>query len=141
MLWTTAGGYTAKTGADPAANTEVSDTVPAGQVWALIAVVIDLVQGITQTPQPILQIDDGTTVVAESVGSTAAQGASTTCRYAWGTGYTLTGQIGATPNIRSFAPLPFGLVLPAGYRIRTVTLGIGANTNYGAPRYLVAVLA
>lgn len=125
-------------GTNPAANTEISETVPAGKAWLLKAVSVALVQGITQTPQPILVIDDGTDVVFESFGSSAAQAASTTCRYTWAPELSLTGQIGTGANIHSMAPLLEELVLPAGYRVRTVTLGIGANTDYGVPSLYVA---
>lgn len=125
------------TGTNPAANTEISETVTAGQVWEIVAVSIVLVQGATQTPQPILVIDDGTDVMFEMFGSSGAQQASTTCRYTWAPGATLTGQIGATANVHSTAPLPSGLVLVAGSRIRTSTIGIGANSDYAAPQITV----
>lgn len=124
-------------GTNPAANTEVSETVPAGQTWQLLAVSVALVQGLTQTPQPILQIDDGTTVLFESFGASAAQAASTTCRYTWAAGNTVSALIGATTNVHAVAPLPEGLVLAAGSRIKTVTVGIGANSDYGAPALYV----
>jgi hypothetical protein len=127
-------------GTDQAANTEITETVPAGKDWLLLAVSVALVQGITQTPQPILVIDDGTNVLFEGFGASAAQAVSTTCRYTWAPGLTLTACVGATTNVHANAPLPEGLVLGPGYRIKTVTLGIGANTNYGAPTlYLVEV--
>ena len=124
-------------GADPAAGLEVTDAVPAGKTWELMLVSIPLVQGLTQTPQPILQIDDGTNLIAELFGSSAAQAASTTCRYTWGPDLPLSAQISTGANVRSTAPLPSGLYLPAGYRIKTSTLGIGANSDYGAPVYFV----
>ena len=124
-------------GTNPAANNELSDTVPAGKAWLLMSVSVALVQGATQTPQPILVIDDGTTVVYESFGASAAQAASTTCRYNWAPGLTLTGLIGATTNVHATAPLPAGLILPAGYRIKTTTIGLGANSDFGAPEFLV----
>lgn len=124
-------------GTDPAANTEIVEVVPAGKTWRLVAVSVALVQGATQTPQPILVLDDGTDVIFESFGSSAAQAASTTCRYTWAPGNPLTGQVGTGVNVHSVAPLPDDLALPAGYRIRTSTLGIGANTNYGAPSLFV----
>lgn len=120
-------------GTDRAANTEIAETVPAGKSWLLLVVSVSLVQGATQTPQPILVIDDGTDVIFESFGSSAAQAANTTCRYTWAPNLTLTGQVGATTNVHSTAPLPDDLMLPAGYRIRTSTIGIGANTDYAAP--------
>lgn len=124
-------------GTDPAANAEISETVPAGKTWSLLAVSVALVQGITQTPQPILIVDDGTNTILEIFGSSAAQAVSTTCRYTWAPGLTLSGQVGATTDVHSNAPLPRDLVLPPGYRIRTNTLGKGANTDYGTPSLYV----
>lgn len=125
------------TGTDPAANTEISETVPTGKAWELLSVRVDLVQGATQTPQPVLLIDDGTDVVFAGFGSSAAQGASTTCRYTWAPDLALTAQIGTGANVHAHAGLPSGFVLPAGFRVRTSTLGIGANSNYGAPSIFV----
>lgn len=124
-------------GADPAANTEASVVVPAGKQWLVLAVSIQLVQGLTQTPQPILVLDDGTTVFFEAFGSSAVQAVSTTCRYTWSPDSPLTGQIGATTNVHSTAPLPEGLILGPGYRVRTSTLGLGANSDYGVPALYV----
>ena len=136
------GSLDVKVGTDPAANTEISETVPEGKAWELLGVRVALVQGLTQTPAPALTIDDGTNVFYASPGSTTAQSASTTVTYHWGRGLVVSGLVGTTPNIRAVAPLPEGLVLPAGYRIKTVTAGIGANSNYGAPvLYVVEVEA
>lgn len=120
-------------GTDQAANTEITETVPAGKYWTLISISVALAQGITQTPQPILVIDDGTNVLYESFGSSAAQAVSTTCRYTWAPGLTLSGQVGTTTNVHSNAPLPEGLILGPGFRIKTNTIGLGANSNYGVP--------
>ena len=119
-------------GTNPAANAEISETVPTGKFWHLISFSVSLAQGATQTPQPILQIDDGADIIFESFGSSAAQAVSTTCRYTWAPGLPLTGQIGATTNVHSTAPLTEDLILGPGYRIKTVTLGIGAATDYAA---------
>lgn len=124
-------------GTDPAANTEISETVPAGEIWRLLAVSVALVQGATQTPQPILSISDGTTTFYESLGSTAAQSASTTCRYTWAPGLVVSGQVGATTNVHSVAPLPEDMLLLPGYVIATVTVGKGANSDYGQPAFFV----
>ena len=124
-------------GTNPAANAEVSEAVPAGLYWLLLAVQVALAQGATQTPQPILVIDDGANVIAEFPGSSAAQVAASTCAYTWAPDMPLLAQIGATPNIRSGGPLSGSLILGAGYRVRTVTLGIGANSDYGAPSLYV----
>ncbi len=124
-------------GTDPAAGTEVVEVVPAGVAWQLVSLSVALVQGLTQTPQPILVLDDGADVVFESFGASAAQAASTTCRYTWAADLQLSGVIGAGAGVHANAPLTEGLILPAGYRIRTSTLGIGAGSDYGAPSLLV----
>src|SRR5215471_1246247 len=122
-------------GTNPAAGSEISETVPAGASWGLLAVSISLVQGLTQTPQPVLTIDDGTDIVFQSVGASAAQAVSTTCRYNWAPGLATSAVLGSGANCVAFAPLPAGLVLGAGWRVRTSTLGIGANSDYAAPAF------
>lgn len=125
-------------GTDPAANTECSDAVPAGKHWILLSYSVSLVQGATQTPQPSLIIDDGSTgIVAQMFGASAAQNAGVTCRYTWAPGLPLSAAGAAT---LASAPLPEGLVLLPGYRLRTSTTGIGANSNYGAPTIYVVEL-
>lgn len=126
-----------KIGSNVAANTEFSETVPAGETWELVAVSVSLAQGATQTPLPILIVDDGTTTLFESFGSTTVQAVNTTTQYTWAPGLTLTGQVGATTNVHSTAPLPLGLVLGGGFRIRTSTVGLGANSNYASPAFLI----
>ena len=121
------------TGTNVAANTEWLETVPAGKVWEVISVTAVIVQGATQTPQPVLVIDDGATVIYESFGASDAQATSTTCRYTWGVGHPLTAKAGATTNVHSVAPLPRSLFLRGGSRIGSNTIGIGANTDWGAP--------
>lgn len=132
--------YKRITGTDRAANTEVSETVPVGKFWWLVSFKVVCVQGATQTPLPFLTIDDGTTTFLEVPGTTTAQAVSTTATYTWASDIQLTGQIGTTPSIRSNGPLPSNLLLLPGYRIQTVTQGIGANTDYGAPSYYVVEL-
>lgn len=124
-------------GTNPAANTELSETVPANTYWRLLSVSVSLAQGATQTPQPILVVDNGTTVAYENFGSSAAQAVSTTCQYTWAPDLTLSGQVGTGTNVHSTASLPKTLVLGPGWRVRTVTLGIGANSDYGAPALFV----
>lgn len=124
---------------NPAANTEILETVPTGFTYDLYCVSVALVQGITQTPQPILVLKDAAgNVIFESFGCTTVQAVSTTCQYTWAPGLTLTGLIGATTNVHACAPLPAGLTLLPGYTISTNTIGKGANTDYGAPILYVA---
>jgi hypothetical protein len=125
-------------GSNPAANAEFSATVPAGQYWLLMSVTVSLVQGATQTPQPTLIVDDGTTTIFQGFGASSAQNSAVTTQYTWAPGNTLTA--GAAATIAT-APLPAGLVLGPGYRVRSSTLGIGANSDYGAPGLLYVKFA
>jgi hypothetical protein len=122
------------TGTNRAANTEVSETVPTGKVWELLAVTVSLAQGATQTPQPTLVIADGTNTIYAGLGASSAQNSSVTTRYTWAPGLTLTA--GAAATVAN-APLPAGLILPTGYTIATSTAGIGANSDYAAPQIFV----
>lgn len=132
--------YKTVTIASPSAGLDWSFLVPAGKWWFLYAVYAILTQGITQTPQPLLQFDDGTNLWMESTGSTSAQAVSTTCAYSWAPNMLLTGQVGSAANVHSNAPIPDSLVIPGGYHIKSSTIGIGANSQWSAIRAMVAEL-
>lgn len=117
--------------ANPAANAEFTVTVPAGKAWVLTSVTVQNVQGGSGTSMPILVVDDGASVLFESYGSTTTQAISTTCRYTWGVGLPLTGLFGATTEVHSTAPLAEGLIVPAGGRVSSRTVGLSATTDYG----------
>jgi hypothetical protein len=115
---------------DPGANVEWTYTVPAGETLELVAVSVQCVQGITQTPWPCLQITDGTNVVFAAYSGSAAQAASTTAQHTWSVGTPLA-IAGATTAVKATGPLPAGLILGPGYVVSSVTAGKGANTDYG----------
>jgi hypothetical protein len=97
-----------------------------------------LVQGITQTPQPFLQITDASdNVIAEIFPARRGAGRVDDVRYTWGVDLPLSAQIGATRTCARTRRCPRGFILPAGFKIKTVTQGIGANTDYGVPSYFV----
>lgn len=116
-------------------TTTVAGTGP--KAWGLMSVSVSLAQGATQTPFPSLVIDDGSNVVFQAFCGTAAITAGTTVQCTWAPGLSPVGGAATTANL---GPLPAGLVLQPGYRVRTSTTGIGANTDYGVPSYLVCEL-
>jgi hypothetical protein len=124
------GVYTVPVTTNPAANTEISETVPTGKAWELFGVSVSLAQGATQTPWPSLVIDDGTSTIFQAFSGTAAMDASVTAVHTWGLGLVAAGSGASTA---SFGPLAAGLILGPGFRIRTATTGKGANSNYAAP--------
>lgn len=109
-----------------------------GKFWYLLAVSVACVQGATQTPFPSLVVDDGTNTLFQAFCGTAAMSAATTTQCSWAPNLPATGSAASTANT---GPLPDGLVLPPGYRIRTLTTGIGANTDYGVPSFFICELA
>lgn len=118
--------------ADPAANAEWTLTVPASTAWHVRSVTAVLVQGITDTPQPLLVIKDASgNVLSEHFGSTTVQAVSTTQRYTWSAGGPLTGNAGATTNVHSNGTLPLDLVLLAGWTISSNTIGLAATADWG----------
>lgn len=118
-------------GADPAANTEASITVPAGRYWKVLAFTVTCAQGATQTPWPYLAFKDqnGVTLVSYP-GASDDMDAATTSLFTWAPGLALTAAAALTVNT---APIPSGLIVGPGFQLATATDGIGGNTNYGAP--------
>jgi hypothetical protein len=117
---------------DPAAGAEVAAAdfvVAASKIWVVKSFTVSLVQGATQTPLPALAWDDGTTILGSIPGATAALSVSTTARFTWTIGWRQAATAGAALTANT-APLPDPLILPAAYRLSTVTAGIGANSNY-----------
>lgn len=120
-------------GADPAAGVEISETVPTGARWELIAFRFTLVTSAVVANRDMrLVIDDGANVLWQYPAN-AVQAASQTRVY--------TASM-ALPQIQDsdgnfFVPIPQALLLTAGFRIRTLTGSIDAGDNYSAPQYLV----
>jgi len=125
-----AGKPFAAVSSNPAVNTDVTITVPAGNKWLLLSAFLTIVQGATQTPLPSLVVSDNLgNVVGTFAGASAATSASTTSTFSWQPKSDLTAGAGATANR---APIPEGLVVKGGWTIATSTAGKGANTDLSA---------
>lgn len=119
------------TGADPAAGVEISETVPAGRAWELLAVRFTLVTSATAaTRQVQLVLQNDSSVEFLRIAANVTQIASLTNSYnfAAGLGY----ERSALVQSHMVTGLP-RLVLPGGYKITTVTASVQAGDNYGAP--------
>lgn len=119
---------------DPAANgSEISATVPAGQIWFLQGARVSLVTDANAANRTVaMTIDDGTTVI-QRFTSPSTQAASLTY------GYTFTaGAANATVlNLEVVVGIGTNLLLPPGYRIKTVTNNVQATDNYGAMTFYI----
>ena len=120
-------------GTDPAAGAEIAEVVPASVRWRLLSVAYTFVaSAAAANREPVLTIDDGTNALWETSSGVAVT-ASQTAKYRAGVGTPL-----ATIGTRVYTlPLPEGLYLAAGSRIRTVTAALDVGDNYGAPVYAV----
>lgn len=129
LIASNAGVVTTAVGSNPAAGAEISETVPAGEQWELLAVRFTLVTDATvATRAPSLLIDDGTNTILR-IAAASTQTASLTVAYNWmaDLGYEKTS---ASANVQGSFPR---LTLLGGYRIRTTTGAMVAGDDYGAP--------
>jgi hypothetical protein len=121
------------TGTDPAANVEISETVPTGARWKLRGVLFTLVTDANVANREVaLTIDDGATVVAR-IPSGFTQTATLTTLYSL---FVLAPRNAVAQDTTKNAPLP-DLDLQGGYRIRTVTTARQVTDNFGPPQLLV----
>jgi hypothetical protein len=121
------------TGTDPAANTELSDTVPTNARWRLRSYKVVFVTDATVTNRTfILILDDGTNDILRCPYS-SSQAASLTRHYNGGDfGYAST----ADDNGVTLA-IPSNIILMGGSRLRSTTRNLQAGDNYGAPQITV----
>lgn len=121
------------TGTNPGAGAEVSETVPTGARWELLALQVGLVTSVAVANRfPMMQFDDGANVYAQS-SVAAAIAASTTAAITAGD---IGSPLGATALAFTIS-IPAGMILSAGHRIRTLTTNLQGADDYGAPIYLV----
>lgn len=117
-------------GTDPAANVEITQTVPSGEVWKVRSIAFTLVSdGNAANRFVTLTITDGTNTILQ-ISPAAVQTATQTVRYNFAPN--LSARQNATTLIQE-QPLPADLILPAGSVISTVTTARQATDNFGAP--------
>jgi hypothetical protein len=128
------GAFRSVAGSDPAAGAEISETVPTGARWQVLAITATLVSdGTAANRRPRLTIDDGTTVYFVSPSGNT-QTATQTIVYTWAIGAPLAATLNSSFNLHG---LPAPHWLRAGHRIQTVTASIQAGDNWGAPQLWV----
>lgn len=118
---------------DPAANTEISTTVPANQLWLLLGARVSLVTDANVANRTVaFTIDDGTTVV-QRYTSPSVQAASLTYGYT----YTAGGSNATVLGNEVVVGIGQNIMLAPGYRLKTVTTNIQATDNYGAMTFYI----
>lgn len=129
-----AGAIRAIGGATPAAGNDVAEVVPTGARWELLSFRATLTTSATVANRyPSMWLDDGTNefFISNGGGPEAASDAEV---HVWVQGVPISSAflIG-----RALNPLPTGIRLGAGFRIRTQTNGLQATDQWSAVRYLV----
>lgn len=120
------------TGTNPAANTEISETVPDRRRWILRAIRFSLASDANGANRyPVLLIDDGSDIVFASETSTA-QVANSTLFY----NYADFGSWHSPASNQFCLPLP-PIPLGPGFRIRTTTTNLQVGDDYSAPQMLI----
>jgi len=120
--------------ADPAGTgAEVSHTVPAGQLWRLLGARVSLVTDANAANRTVaFTIDDGTTVI-QRFTSPSTQAASLTYGYT----FTVGAANAAVLNLEVVVGIGGDLLLPPGYRLKTVTNNVQATDNYGVMTFFI----
>jgi hypothetical protein len=120
-------------GTDPAAGSEVTETVPTGARWRLQSLRVQLVtSAVVNNRRVHLVIDDGIVPLLD-LAAADTQAASLTRNYNVDPSEF---QRVAQDN-EIYIPVVSTLILSAGARIRTVTTLLDGGDNYGAPQYVV----
>jgi hypothetical protein len=131
--WDGRGRIRSITGTTPGAGVNVSEVVPLGALWRLMAFQVRLVtSAAAATRGMVLTFDDGTNVFA-SVATTVTQAASLTTVYSFIDGVNGPGTLGTVVN----NPLPREMYLQPNYRIRTAVALLDPGDQLSAPQYLV----
>lgn len=130
------GGYLRTiTGTQPAAGSELLETVPANARWRLLAFRARLnASAAAGTRQAQLYTDDGTSAVVIS-GNPATIAPSGTATHFWTVGMPLTVIVSPSANLAGLSIEPD---LLAGWHIGTITSSIAAGDQWLAPIYVVS---
>jgi len=131
------GGIRMLNGANPAAGSEVADTVPAGQMWRILQFVVTLVTDANAANRRVhLQIDNNSFAGPDIFGS-VDQAASTTRKYSFIVGGSALDEADDNDII---VPLPEHLYVLGSGSVNTVTTNLQAGDDFGFTMYCIEQL-
>lgn len=129
-----AGALRSITGTTPGAGAEISETVPTGARWNLIAFRSTLTTSVTVANRaPALSFDDGANLLF-SAPNPYLLAASTTANMSWGEGLYDAQNLN---TIEGLAGVPANNRLGSGFRIKSRTINIQVGDQYSLVQYLV----
>jgi hypothetical protein len=122
------------TGSTPAAGGDISETVPTGARWELLALMAQLTaSAVVANRQVSLTLDDGVSTFFR-YGNVQQQTASIVERYVFFQG---SPAVSRDNTNNQNGHVPAGVRLLAGYRIKTITNTVDAGDQWTAPQMLV----
>ena len=128
------GYYRTITGTNPAAGTEITETVPAGARWDLTTFHVILDTSATAiNRRPVIALYSGTGLIFEANNPLQVPASSGGVLF-WSQGTPLEA---APPTLLGTGPLPTPAILLAGHQILTTTGNLQGGDNYRAPVYTV----
>jgi hypothetical protein len=117
------------TGTNPAAGSEISETVPTNARWKLRGVAFALVTSAAVANRRVhLIIDDGAAAVIDAACSVVQTASLTRTYFATAWGYDFVAQ-----DSNLYIDLPPDLVLFQGWRVRTATTLLDVGDDFGPP--------
>jgi len=126
-----AGALRSILGTDPGAGVEIAETVPTGARWRFVSLRAALVTSAVAANRNVgLFFDDGSAIFAGAAVN-FNHAASLTFTYHFGQ----VGQTFVQTSSQAMVSTPGNIILPAGFRFRTITSAIDVGDNWGAPQY------
>ena len=121
------------TGTDPAANTEISQTVPSGARWKLLVLRFTLITDANAANRGVLvSFTDGIDIYHQT-RQPDVQIASLTRTY----NFALQTFFETTVNFTEYHNILPDIIMPAGDVFQTITGSLQAGDDYGAPNFVV----
>ena len=119
-------------GTDPAAGVEIAEVVPAGEIWEIQSIRIDLVTDATAVNREVvLRFGDGTSFLLRAGSNGVLQAASLTFRYFVAAWEGLRGPLDAA-GLDIMIPIPRLILYPA-HTINTATVNLQGADDFAAP--------
>ena len=122
-------------GTTPAAGADISETVPTGARWRPIVFFFSLTTSAAVANRQVrFQLQDASGNIIYHYPSQINQPASQTYYYNFAAGLVQVTPVGLTDYA---APLPIGVAMLAGYKLRTLTAALDVADQFTAPNYEV----
>lgn len=125
-----AGAVKTFSGTNPAAGANVSETVPPGALWELIALQVDFVASAAAAARTVFLQLRSSFAPLVAIASPVVMAASDAATLQWAQGFPF---VTAVSALVPLAGLPSRVRLRGGFEIRTSVFGMQAGDDFGSP--------